>query len=858
MFIATLLSWHLMSSRKWLLLLAFSATVLTAVKQPDLSAILPTAALAGRQANDAYLVASAQLVRPWRARAEIEGRPADLAIDPTGTFAALLNGTSVVTIDLATGREISRVATKTTSYVGICFRPQTREIWASEATRTGPDALLRIPYAVDGKLGTLERISLPGHPIPTGLIFSRDGGQLFAAMHHSNEIALVDPKSKRVTARWKTDLAPFALVLDAAGGRLYVSNRGGALRAEAKQALSGDVPLPVDEQGSVLAGTVQVFETATGVAKSFPVGLAPAGIALSPDGRTLAVANAHGDTLSFVDTKTLAVTVFGLDPANRLAGLLPNSLAYRADGKRLYVACGGENAVAVLSAENGKWQLAGKVPTGWFPTAVRVDGAGTLQIASVKGLGNDESASGGHNSRVYQGSLSSVPDPPAAQLQAGAREVAWSVRPRFTPQGGVKDLSRLGIEHVFFIIKENRTYDQVFSDIPKGNRDEKLLMYGKEVTPNHHALAEKYVLLDNFYSSGAISFEGHQWLMMGFVSDHTERALQAAPRGYAWNMGDSLTVSPAGFFWQDARRPIKVRLLGPVSEPATPGPDGLMKDINETDMLKWQEYWRHYQAGTWKQVTGSRCVVPALRPIFDEKFPPSSMKVPDQIRAAAFSERLDDWEKNGTTPNLAIITMTSDHTEGRNPDAPRPRSMVADNDLALGKMVEKISKSKLWAKSLILVVEDDAQDGVDHVSGRRTVALAIGPHIRRQALDSNYYTHLNLVRTMQDIFGLTPRTRFLANARAMNSVFVPQANLEPYRAITPGVKLDDMNPPVKALAGRERWAAIESAKMNWNDLDDVPSDILNRILWWDAKGFDQPYPYGVARASAKSIATTPR
>ena len=831
-----------MTTGKLALLFGVTAVAVIAVKKPDLSFILPTTATAGKQANDAYLVASEQLVRPWRLKSEIKGRPVDLAIDPTGSFAAVLNGNNVVTIDLASGREISRVTTKTNSYLGIRFRPGASEIWASEATRTGPDALLRIPYSAGGELGKLDRMELKGHPIPAGLVFSADGKKLYAAMHHTNEIAVVDPVAKTVTARWASELAPFSLALSGDGGRLFVSNRGGAPRAEAKQALSGNVPMPTDEQGSVLAGTVQVFDTGSGKAQSVAVGLAPAGLALSPDGLTVAVANAHSDTVSMIDTKTLAVTVLTIDTASRLPGLLPNSVAFRADGARLYVACGGDNSVAVYGRKKGGWELAGKVPTGWFPTAVQVDGKGVLQITSVKGVGDDESEPGKHNSRVFEGILSSVPDPTAAQLHAGAREAQLAARPRFTPNGGVKDLAKLGIEHVFFLIKENRTYDQVFSDIPKGNRDEKLLMYGREVTPNHHALAEKYVLLDNFYSSGAISFEGHQWLMMGFVSDHTERALQAAPRGYAWNMGDSLTVSPAGFFWQDQRRPLSVRLLGPVSEPATPGPDGLMRDINETQMLKWAEYWNHYQKGTWKEVVGSRCVVPALRPIFDEKFPPSSMKVPDQIRAAAFAERLDAWEKSGTTPNFTIVTMTSDHTEGRNPNAPRPRSMVADNDLALGKIVEKISKSKLWGKSLILVVEDDAQDGVDHVSGRRTVALAIGPHIKRNALDSNFYTHLNMVRTMQDVFGLQPRTRFLANSRAMNSVFTAEKNLDPYTAIVPSVRLDDMNPPVTALQGRERWATVESAKMNWNDIDDVPTDVLNRILWWDAKGFDKPYP----------------
>ncbi len=830
-------------------LLAIGAAAFAVRSKPELWDVLSSRAVAGKQSSDAYLVASEQLVRPWRMKTQIAGRPVDFAIDPTGRFAAVLNGNNVVTIDLASGAEISRVRTRTTSYLGIAFRPgASHEVWASEATREGPDALLRIPYGEDGKLGAITRLPLQGHPIPAGLAFSKDGSRLYAALHHDNAIAVVDPGSMQVVSKWPSDLAPFALAIDTAGKTLYVSNRAGTRRADAKQAASGKQELPTNETGSVLAGSLQAFDVSSGRADaSITAGLATAGFALSPDGTVLVAANAHSDSLTVLDTrshKTASIAIEGGSKA--LPGLLPNAVAFRADSKRLYVACGGENSIAVFDGAGMQWKLAGKLPAGWFPTAVQVDSKGTLHIASVKGIGNDEQqagVTGKHKSTVYEGTLSSIPDPLPAQLAGGAREVNAAAKPRFEPNGGVRDLHKLGIEHVFFIIKENRTYDQLFSDLPKGNRDPSLLMYGRDVTPNHHALAEKFVLLDNFYSTGAISFEGHQWLMMGFVSDHTERALQGAPRGYAWNMGDSLTVSPAGFFWQqDGRKPINVRLLGPVSEPAKPGADGLMRDINETDMLTWGEYWDHYKKGTWRNVIGSRCVVPSLRPIFDDRFPPSSMKVPDQIRAEAFAERLDGWTKAGTTPNLVIMTMTSDHTEGRNPKAPRPRSMVADNDFALGKIVEKISNSPVWAKSLILVVEDDAQDGVDHVSGRRTVALAIGPHIRREALDSNYYTHISLVRTMQDIFSIAPRTRFLANSRSMNSIFDVKANLDGYKAIEPAIKLDDMNPPTQALKGRERWAAEESAKMNWDDLDDVPSDVLNRILWWDAKGFDKPYP----------------
>jgi hypothetical protein len=193
-------------------------------------------------------------------------------------------------------------------------------------------------------------------------------------------------------------------------------------------------------------------------------------------------------------------------------------------------------------------------------------------------------------------------------------------------------------------------------------------------------------------------------------------------------------------------------------------------------------------------------------------------------------------------PRFQILRLPNDHTAGGRAGAPTPRAYVADNDLALGRIVEGISKSRFWARSLILVVEDDAQDGLDHVDGHRTVALAIGPHIRRGALDSNHYTQLSMVRTIQEIFRIPPRTHYLKSARAMHSVFTTEPELTHYQSLPSNILLDEMNPPLAALAGRRLWAARQSMAMNWLDVDDVPSDVLNRILWWDSKGYDKPYP----------------
>ena len=193
-------------------------------------------------------------------------------------------------------------------------------------------------------------------------------------------------------------------------------------------------------------------------------------------------------------------------------------------------------------------------------------------------------------------------------------------------------------------------------------------------------------------------------------------------------------------------------------------------------------------------------------------------------------------------PHINIMTLNSDHTNGTRPGSPSPKAMVADNDLALGRIVEALSKSRFWSKTLILVTEDDAQDGLDHIDGHRTIALAIGPSIRRSAIDSNLYNHTSMVKTIQEIFNIPSKTRYLASARAMTSVFTPDKDLSPYKVIQPKIALDEMNPPLRTLNGRQLWAAQQSAAMNWDDIDDIPQETLNKILWWDSKGYDMPYP----------------
>jgi hypothetical protein len=281
--------------------------------------------------------------------------------------------------------------------------------------------------------------------------------------------------------------------------------------------------------GSVLNGTVEVVQLKGGQISEVTVGRGPSGMALSADGSTLAVANGHSDSVSLLDTKTLEARTVSIPTwPDKLLGSTPVALAFSPDGARLYVATAAMNAITVLKKTPDSFAFAGAIPAGWFPDALQVDSHGNLLIVNVKGRGNTEDGKGGHQTHSFEGSLERVPAPSEPILKSGLREVQSMSTLNYKNAKNANALSSLGIQHVFLLVKENRTYDQVFGDMPQGNSDPKFLMYGREVIPNHHALAEQFVLLDNFYASGAISFDGHQWL----ESDATERVLRSSPRGY--------------------------------------------------------------------------------------------------------------------------------------------------------------------------------------------------------------------------------------------------------------------------------------------------------------------------------------
>ena len=821
-------------SRK-LLFVAAAALVCLAAAPKVIFPILKSNARIGKQEGGFYLLPTNQLLQPWGEQSMIKGRPVDAALSSNKLLLAVLNTRGVSLFHASSGAPLAEIAVDGTSLAGVAFQPGDREIWASETDRNGSDYMLVAPLFQNGRVGAAQRVPLANHPAPMGIAFSANGTYAYVAMSRTNELAVFGAPMREIRSRVPVGIAPFGVVVSAKHGRIFVSNRGGRRPKEGEPAAptSGSMALTDPNTGSSASGTISVIDSdSLEVMKEVPVGLAPSGIALSPDEETLAIANGHSDTVSLLDVMTLARTDILIPswPAG-LIGSQPVALAFSPKGDALYVACGGTNAITVVERKGKAWTVVGAMPTAWFPSAVAVLPDGSPRVVNIKGTGNTSNGAGGFNALQFEGSVSRMPAPAAAQLAAGMREVEAANNPKLEPSGGVANLASLGIQHVVFVIKENRTYDQIFGDFKQANGEPSMVLFGRDVTPNQHALAEKYVILDNFYADGAVSFDGHSWLMQSFASDYIERALSASARGYSWNLADSLAISPAGFFWQGAPKPVTIRIYGECSLP-----DESKKD------LTWAQYWGAFQEHKWQSVVGERAGVPALAKFVDPQYPYGNLGLPDQIRAEEFLRELGEFEKSGEMPQIMVMDLTADHTMGVDPLSPTPRAMVADNDLALGRVVEALSKSRFWATTLVLAVEDDAQLGVDHIDGHRTVALAVGPHVRRGAVDSNHYNQTSMVRTIQEIFRIPPRTRFVANARPMSSVFMATPVPEPYQAITPKIALDEMNPPVKALHGRARWAAEQSLAMDWREPDDVPQETLNRIIWGAVKGWDKDYP----------------
>ncbi|MBL8175697.1 MAG: hypothetical protein JNK48_13570, partial [Bryobacterales bacterium] len=507
-------------------------------------------------------------------------------------------------------------------------------------------------------------------------------------------------------------------------------------------------------------------------------------------------------------------------------------------------------AVAVMNTATGA--IDGLIPTAWYPSSLALSPDGKhLAIGALLGAGSawrDEPKQRFVHS--YRGAVNVVDIPDTAQLAgystAAAHNNHMTLGPKSPEPAPLASRAptaiprRAGepslIQHVIFIVKENRTYDQLFGDLKKGNGDPSLVMFGEDVTPNQRRLAQQFVVLDNFYATGGNSADGHQW-----ITQANENAYAMWPgfhgRSYPFDGSDALAISESGFLWDAAlARGHSVRIYGEYA------------GVTSSPNTRRQEYLERWQKGDkflneWT-VTSP---VASMNKVLARNFPAYSTAIPDVIRADIFLEDLKKWEKEGKMPNLILLQLPSDHTSGALANVSTPKAMVADNDLATGRIVEALSHSPFWKKMAIFVTEDDAQNGVDHVDGHRTVTLAVSPFIRRGHVDSTFYAHQSILKTIELILGLPTLSLFDMIATEMRASFTDIPDFTPYDAVNPKQSLFERNPSRSALKGKALEAAKASEKMKWHIPDAAPTERVNRILWGAIRGWHVPYP-GVRNA----------
>jgi DNA-binding beta-propeller fold protein YncE len=776
-----------------------------------------------------YLVPSNQFLQPAGSRIEFPGSPTDLAVSPDGTIVALSVSDHVLLY--TSGGSLLRTVQLpgAATYSGLIFSLDGQSIAASNAL-----GVSTFGVAAGSPVVT---VTVPD-PIPCGLAFDPVRPYLYVALNSTNQVARIDLGQMQVTDTVAVGVAPVGLAITPAGDSLFVSNWGGRLPVVADlTAPSAGTQVVVDSRGIAASGTVSALSLASfQVVSNIAVGLHPGAIRMRPDGAIVAVANANSDSVSFVDTGSLTVT--GTTDLTAFpegyAGSSPTALAFNADASRLYVACAGNNSVVALALKNdGSYQVKASAPTDWYPVALAIGpqaGRSTVFVANAKGVGSRDGVSPyAATSRLGTWGWFAEDDMVGPSRVPSLNNL-FDKTP--VPAGSPANLKDLGIQHVFLIIKENRTYDQILGDLGQGNGAPALATYGAQVTPNHHLLASQFVTLDNFYSTGVVSADGHQWITQAMATDYIERSYGAAwPRSYPYAGGDPLAFAPTGFIWDNAlRNGLSVRIFGEFTQAAA--------SYSQT----WTEYLADAQAAQMQYAAPSHSPVAPVNAIIEPDYPSFALNVPDQFRARIFLNKFQQYVASGNVPNLVIVWLPSDHTAGITPGYPAPADMVADNDLALGRIIQAISTSPYWATSAILVTEDDAQNGVDHVDGHRTICLVASPYARRGVVDSTSYNQTSVVRTIEDLLGLPPMNKFDAAALPMKSVFLTAPDVSPYLALPNLTPLARINPPASSLKGPERKAALASLKMDFVHPDAAPENAVKRILWHAAKGWNVRYP----------------
>lgn len=819
----------------------------------------------GPRGDGSYIVPTRQVIQPAGSSITFGGRPVDLAVHPNGRILYLKDDRGVVVVDSDAGSVLQELPTAGTSMHGILLTHDAKALLVSDAAQ----GVHEFTVGADGLLTKAREITLAAGAYPCGLAQSPDGGRLYVCASKRNALVVIVYGTGRVLGEIPVGIAPYDVEIAPDGATAYVSNWGGR-QAEPgeKTADSAGTAVPVDERGVAVSGTVSIVDLAMRKELvQLETGLHAADLVQTADGRLVFVANANADTVSVIAASARKVVhTFLVRPeADMPYGSASNALALGPEERRLYVANGGNNAVAVLDVawlthrnEPNNWSgwmvfgidenespLKGLIPTGWYPGAVAVHEQ-SLFVANVKGKGSRGGA--GNQVKAFTGSVNKIALPQDSELAAMTSRVEEQSllpdvlraflppRPDVPPRPVPERVGEPSVfKHVVYVIKENRTYDQVFGDLPQGNGDPSLTTLGREVSPNHHALAEEFVLLDNYYCNGVNSADGHSWATEGNSTDHLEKAFGGFSRSYTFG-DDPLTYSSTGFVWDNVMAHGKTFRNYGEFDYATPVPftDNWLDIYNDfIDNGRLDTYRFQKSIGVERVLEHT-----------DPDYPGWNMKIPDIVRADIFIRRLQEHDADPESEwyNFMLVYLPEDHGGG----GPTLRAHMADNDLALGRVVDAISRSRFWNETVIFVNEDDPQAGLDHVDGHRSLCLVVSPYTKRGAVISEFYSQTSVLHTMQQILGCPPMNQMDAMATLMTECFNDTPDVTPYTVrpatwdLTEGVSTvqADMDPRERAWA--ERIAKINLTRPGMKTPDD--DDALNRYFWHQAMGWDTPYP----------------
>ena len=755
------------------------------------------------------------------------------------------------------------------------------------------------PGSYDVPCGTFYS---PSTAYPGGVAISHDGNSAYALLNQNDTLTQISLTTLQQGTQIRVGNAPHSIVIAPNGTTAYVSNEGGrAATSSDFQIYSAGTEIVADPVvGAAITGTVSVVDLPSmTVTANISTGLHPTGMAFY--GRFLLVANTYSDSISVIDTasNTVVRTIslglpIGVPGAGQPAyGAAPNSIAVDAKRGVAYVALYNANAIGVVNLTgNASEPLMGLIPVAYAPSSVVLDQAqDALIVANDKGIGprNSFECDYGvcdYNTHQDNGTVSIVPVPNSQALATMTKDVYqynhWDLVENIESASGgnpknkpVAVPARIGdpslIKHVFLIIRENRTYDQILGDVASGNGDASLAVFGFDGqthldTPNVHNLVTRFPLLDNFYDPSRQSADGHQWITEGMAPYADDIQSPDWVRSYpGGNAGDALAYQNKGFLFSEAAAAgLPVKIYGEYVEY-----DTFLQPNGSTDEPSWSDFYADSQCfeggpncgppGTpgettlyFQNTVQAHSSLPAVSNHLIANFPQFDLNIPDQFRVDLWIQDFNKDVAAGTVPALSILWVMDDHTGG----PPTPDAEQADNDLAVGRIIDYISHSSVWSSSAIFIEEDDAQNGVDHVDGHRSPGYIVSPYaVQDKPTDHTYYTQVNMTRTMEQILGLTPMNQFDLVASPMRPDFTndpSQDNFQPWThlanqvALNQGVDKSLANPKdspkVKALraAWLQKKAQIFAGKMTKPDAEDP--DTVNHLNWYMSTGFTRPYP----------------